>query len=274
MMKTDKFYRRYGEYYKEPAGLKRLDFIAEHILERVREKRSAVSILDAGCGNGNISIAMGSLQNNRIIAIDPDTESIKKATHMNSFPNVSFLAGRLEDLTFSEKFDIVICSEVLEHLQQPAKMLNGIKQVLKADGTLLLTIPNGFAPLEIINQIQSKTRHGRFGKWIGTVKTKIKKNRNVGVQSSNIDTPHVQFFTLKRFKKMLYRSDIDVVSVHNSNSYLGFGVLWYLFLQVLIERGSKLFQRLDELDCAIADRLPHLFAAGWYLTCRLAKQNE
>lgn len=272
-MKIDKSYQRYGEYYKEPAGLKRLDFIAEHILDRVLQKRAEVNILDAGCGNGNISISMGSLRNNRIIGIDPDIESIEKANRLNPFQNVSFHPGKLEDFDFTEIFDIIICSEVLEHLQRPKEMLGVLKKILKKDGIFLFTIPNGYSPLEIINQIQLKASNTWLGNLVGAMKKKIKKNKNSDIQSSNIETFHVQFFTLKKFIKMLHKANIDVVSVHNSNCYLGFGVLWYLLLQVVIRRGSKLFQLLDMLDCAIADRLPHMFAAGWYFSCKLTKTS-
>lgn len=151
-------------------------------------------------------------------------------------------------------------------------MLNGLKELVKKDGIFLFTIPNGFGPLEIMNQIQLKASDIWLGRLVRAMKAKI-KIKNGDIQSSNLETPHEQFYNLKKFIKMLHRENIDVVSVHNSNCYLGFGVLWYLLLQKIIKRGSKLFQFLDMLDCAIADRLPHMFAAGWYFSCKHAKKT-
>ncbi len=41
-----------------------------------------------------------------------------------------------------EKFDIVVATEVLEHLQDPARHLREIKRVLKDNGILLVSLPN------------------------------------------------------------------------------------------------------------------------------------
>jgi len=41
----------------------------------------------------------------------------------------------------SESFDLVLCTEVLEHSKYPESILNEIQRVLKPDGTLILTTP-------------------------------------------------------------------------------------------------------------------------------------
>ena len=40
-----------------------------------------------------------------------------------------------------EAFDVVLCAEVLEHMQEPARALAEMRRVLKAGGKLLLTTP-------------------------------------------------------------------------------------------------------------------------------------
>ena len=86
----------------------------------------------------------------------------------------SFSPGKLEDFAFSERFDIIICSEVLEHLKRPEEMLNGLKELVKKDGIFLFTIPNGFGPLEIMNQIQLKASDIWLGRLVRAMKAKIK----------------------------------------------------------------------------------------------------
>lgn len=42
-----------------------------------------------------------------------------------------------------DRFDVVICTEVLEHLEYPAKALSNLMQVVDRGGVLVLTVPNG-----------------------------------------------------------------------------------------------------------------------------------
>lgn len=49
-----------------------------------------------------------------------------------------------EIIEATERFDCVICTEVLEHLRDPAKVLLNIRKLLRRGGLLLLTIPVNF----------------------------------------------------------------------------------------------------------------------------------
>ncbi len=56
--------------------------------------------------------------------------------------NVFFQQGDAEHLAFADNaFDIVVCSEVLEHLIEPQQALTEMRRVLKNNGTLILTTP-------------------------------------------------------------------------------------------------------------------------------------
>lgn len=50
------------------------------------------------------------------------------------------VVGDIHKLPFEdEKFDIILCTEVLEHLHSPEIAINEMKRVLKKNGTLILT---------------------------------------------------------------------------------------------------------------------------------------
>ena len=54
------------------------------------------------------------------------------------------MAGDAEQLAFaSESFDVVIASEVVEHLWQPQSFLNEAHRVLKPYGYLIIETPEG-----------------------------------------------------------------------------------------------------------------------------------
>jgi len=49
---------------------------------------------------------------------------------------------KLEDVDYNEKFDIIVCGELIEHLDNPGLMLNGIKKFMHQDTLLIITTPN------------------------------------------------------------------------------------------------------------------------------------
>jgi 2-polyprenyl-3-methyl-5-hydroxy-6-metoxy-1,4-benzoquinol methylase len=63
-------------------------------------------------------------------------------------PNLDFVVGdvnKLLTLFQEERFDVVVLSEVLEHLEEPGRALRSIATVLRPRGRLIITVPNGLA---------------------------------------------------------------------------------------------------------------------------------
>ena len=57
------------------------------------------------------------------------------------------LCGDIEDLVWLEqwrdrRFDYILFVDVLEHLRQPQKILKAVSEILKEDGSVLLSVPN------------------------------------------------------------------------------------------------------------------------------------
>jgi SAM-dependent methyltransferase len=48
----------------------------------------------------------------------------------------------LNEFNYSEKFDIVVCGELIEHLDNPGLMLKGIQRFMSANSLLIITTPN------------------------------------------------------------------------------------------------------------------------------------
>jgi 2-polyprenyl-3-methyl-5-hydroxy-6-metoxy-1,4-benzoquinol methylase len=40
------------------------------------------------------------------------------------------------------KFDVIVCGELIEHLSNPGAMLDGVRNLLKNDGKIIITTPN------------------------------------------------------------------------------------------------------------------------------------
>ena len=246
----NKFYYSFTSY-KDAEDFKRLDFIVNSIR---KFKNLNPKILDIGCGNGNISMALGSL-NFDVVGVDMDVNSIKRAQGNNHLKNVHFEVQDVNTLNIREEYDIIICSEVLEHLNDPGNLLKSISRILKQDGILIATVPNGQGPREILitRPVQWMQKKG-----IGSIILKLKNilgYSNKTLQSSNPDLTHVQFFSKKSFKTLLKEYGFIQNAWSNAN------FIEKVFPFSLVSRRAYFFQKLD---CAFADLLPTQLSSGFY----------
>ena len=110
------------------------------------------TMLDLGCGEGrHIFGAMEKFPNLKCIGLDPHIESLDKAFEglkfLESISNTktNFLSGSAYSLPFSDdSFDLVVCSEVLEHLHDYKDAIKEINRVLKPGGQFLASVPAEF----------------------------------------------------------------------------------------------------------------------------------
>lgn len=101
-------------------------------------------LLDVGCGIGLLDLL---ITNKEIIGMDINRKNVIEAIQIrknNKLRENAFhaLVADLHTLPFKEKFDVVICSEVLEHLTDDRRALKALLSVLKQKGLLLITLPN------------------------------------------------------------------------------------------------------------------------------------
>lgn len=96
-------------------------------------------LLDAGCGEG---FAMRELLHDHpalVVGLDNRPHALRAAHAFN--PRRDFAAGSIFEMPFpDDSFDLVVCTEVLEHLPQPAAGLAELRRVSR--GWLLLSVPH------------------------------------------------------------------------------------------------------------------------------------
>ena len=108
-------------------------------------KSSGNKVLDLACGNANDIINLNKIFGKKIIkfvGVDLGKKTIKQLNYLN-IKNCKFVNGDVENIDLKEKFDIVLSSEVAEHLEDFDAHLRVIKNHLKPDGHLILSTPNG-----------------------------------------------------------------------------------------------------------------------------------
>lgn len=123
----------------DPAFSKRAEFIFEEI-----EKERPKKVLDIGCGRGFYVNALASCEFiKEIIGIDKNERYLEVARKNKIDKRVKIMKGSVYAIPFKDNFfDLVICSEVLEHLKNESMALNEIKRVMKRNGELIITVPS------------------------------------------------------------------------------------------------------------------------------------
>ncbi len=110
----------------------------------VMPETKGLKVLDAGCGEGHlIEMLNTKFPENKYYGADVTEVALKRAR--GRCPLADFRLEDLSDLKFEDKyFDVVIITEVLEHIFDYKKVITELKRVLKKGGILIITFPNEF----------------------------------------------------------------------------------------------------------------------------------
>jgi glycosyltransferase involved in cell wall biosynthesis/ubiquinone/menaquinone biosynthesis C-methylase UbiE len=120
---------------------------AETILEWV-ETEKPVRILDNGSGYGFILRLLRDLTNAQITGLEYEGDRVRETQEaLGDDPRVSVVQGDSTALPFErEYFDYIVCSEVLEHLDDDRLAAREMMRVLKPGGTAIITVPHANYP--------------------------------------------------------------------------------------------------------------------------------
>ena len=150
---------RYNSYAKENK-LNFLSVINSEILPNTIKPNSVqlttkkINILIAGCGTGIQIIEASRYSNCEITAIDLSNSSIsyaKRKVDEYGLKNINFIEMDLLELTsLNKRFDLIECSGVLHHMNEPSKGLSNLFDVLEPEGFLKLGLYSKYAREEIL----------------------------------------------------------------------------------------------------------------------------
>ncbi len=97
-------------------------------------------VVDIGCGDGTVTRDIGGLENVVVLGIDQNAESVHTARCKNKNKNVSFVVGdALHDLPV-ENYDVVVLSNILEHIERRIDFLRKIVERM-CPRTILIRVP-------------------------------------------------------------------------------------------------------------------------------------
>lgn len=262
---------------------KRLRFLISEIKkyqEMISKPIHAIRILDVGCGTGVMITRPLAEQGYQVTGLDIDEASIQQAMRLKAksdLPNLTFFCGTLNEQSWEKEFDVIVCSEVLEHLEDPGCLISAMKEHLMDDGILLVTVPNGYGPFELdslagrlLDKIPGFRRlslalemrvktfllsllGGRMDQ-----EARVEENRHESLATLNESQPHCQRFTCRNVLSIFRRYRLVPTSSAKSS-------VWSGPLANLIMRE---FYGLIHLNCHLANYLPPILVSGWYFSFR------
>jgi len=124
----------------EKAGLS-YGHTAGRIVEQVewltQQFPEAMSLLDVGCGNGDLVKALPTTMKRCGMDVDQHTLDVAKKTA----PDIEFSVCDFEGLLYLPQSDVITMFHVLEHLAKPGQFLKQLRQLAKPGAALVVEVP-------------------------------------------------------------------------------------------------------------------------------------
>ncbi|MBN1969069.1 MAG: class I SAM-dependent methyltransferase [Candidatus Delongbacteria bacterium] len=156
------------------------------ILSREISRKGRINLLDYGCGDGYWSLIFSQFSACKVTGVDYNILRLERARSI--IKNAKFIEIDLQKKNKShERYDIVFCSQVIEHIKDDVSFLKNIRNHLKQDGLLILGTPNE-------GSLTHKVRN-----YIGKIRT-----------------DHVHFYTEREIKSKIEQSGFVIKKIYSN----------------------------------------------------------
>ena len=141
----DAYDRVYGsdQLLGEYLGPERLRFYDE--VATIVASLEPQSVLDVGCGTGHLLrfvVELMSSNPQRVVGIDHSEAGLRRARAL--LPSATWRVEDIYDLSLDgERFELVLCTEVLEHVHDPERVVRLLRSLCASDGRVVITVPDG-----------------------------------------------------------------------------------------------------------------------------------
>ncbi len=204
----------------------RRDWI-NNALAACAQGRTVNQAIEVGPGAGVYLPGLSKL-GSKVIASDIEQEYLEHAREVVG--QLSNVECRTDDITASElpagAFDLVLCTEVIEHIADSPAALAGLQRLLSPDGRLVLSTPQRYSPLEVCAKVA-------FLPGIIDIVKLI-------YREPIIPTGHINLLTESQLKFQLDDAGLEIIEEFKCGMYLP------VVAEALGQWGLKLEQWLEE----------------------------
>jgi ubiquinone/menaquinone biosynthesis C-methylase UbiE len=229
---------RAAQQYAEAGPLPdpRLDRKFARICALVREHLPCEAFLDAGCGDGRYLAALADRLPARRAGCDL-SERILETARLRV--DADFRRGNLEALPFGDaEFDLVLCSQVIEHVLDADRAVRELARVLQPGGTLVISTDNA---------------RNYVTKTINAPRTAAVRALRLRGARGRIESPATPY-TQRTFRDLLERGGLSVASLETFRFHL----MWPLDVRPLTRAlnavESHLHTAFGDIVVAVARR--------------------
>jgi SAM-dependent methyltransferase len=173
--------------------------------------------------------------------------------NQGSADNLSVTVGNGYTFDDGRVYDVVVASEVFEHVLEPSRLAENITRRMAEGSYVVVTTPNGYGPWELKNRIDPCTYLRRWN----SLRRLLGKTPYI--KGGGVD--HCQFYTKGRLLELFSSASLELVDSGKSDSFLT--VFTPLRRNALLGR----------LDTRLADILPYWMASGWYFVFQLRRSS-
>ncbi|OYZ49669.1 MAG: hypothetical protein B7Y13_03605 [Sulfurovum sp. 24-42-9] len=154
----------------------------------IQQVKPNSTVLEFGPANGRMTKYIKEQLNCKVYAVEIDESAAKDAAPYTE----RIIIDSIENYSWQKefegiKFDYIVFADVLEHLYYPEKVLSSVKDFLKTDGSILISIPNIAHNAIIINLLKDEFNYSPTGL---------------------LDDTHIRFFTKKTFDQLIEKAGL------------------------------------------------------------------
>lgn len=215
----------------------RMKWIARKLQALSRHGGSS-AVLEVGTGSG-VYIPMLARLFDRVVVVETEPLFLRNAREVaRGLTNVVVVGDDITSPHLEDgDFDVVLCSEVIEHIREYDKALHNIRRFLKPEGHLVLSLPQRFSVVEVVTRVA-------FLPWvIDLVKLVYKEPL--------LDPGHINLMSKSKLWRSLEAVGFEVVETYRSG----------LYLPVLAECGGRTAVDIEQwIESRIRDGI-----LGWLL---------
>ncbi|MDP9361049.1 MAG: class I SAM-dependent methyltransferase [Acidobacteriota bacterium] len=122
---------------------------------------AASSVLETGCGEGSLGALVKQRQKCRYVGIELDRNAAAIARRCLD----DVYCGDVNEIVaiLEEKFEVIVCSEILEHVSDPWTLLMSLRDVCEPGGRIVISIPNIATAAVIADLLQGRFEYTYVG---------------------------------------------------------------------------------------------------------------